>query len=193
MAIGGVNRTSDSITNTTVIFVADGCPGGEITMEKPFINHIFIGLRGTDFKGPNCWFVSPRGASRDARTDIMCYVITNAIDDVPGCGGASPSIYTSFFTGIYITLENRGWESIAYSLFVISLIPQRLKHHVFALRNLLHPPTPSVQFVSRASAFYQSISLPSPLPRVLLRRAANPPPSASTAHHCPACSRYVFA
>ena len=39
-------------------------------MEKPFINHIFIDLRGRDFKGPNCWFVSPRGASRDAGTDV---------------------------------------------------------------------------------------------------------------------------
>lgn len=39
-------------------------------MEKPFINHIFIDLRGRDFKGPNRWFVSPRGASRDAGTDV---------------------------------------------------------------------------------------------------------------------------
>ncbi len=40
-------------------------------MEKPFINHIVIDLRGRDFKGPNCWFVSPRGASRDAGTDVI--------------------------------------------------------------------------------------------------------------------------
>ncbi len=39
-------------------------------MEKSITNHIFIDLRGRDFKDPNCWFVSPRGASRDAGTDV---------------------------------------------------------------------------------------------------------------------------
>ena len=40
-------------------------------MEKPFINHIFMNLRGRDFKGPNCWFVLPRGASLDVGTDVI--------------------------------------------------------------------------------------------------------------------------
>jgi len=32
-AIDGVNETSDSMTNTAVIFVADRCPGGEMAVE----------------------------------------------------------------------------------------------------------------------------------------------------------------
>ena len=39
-------------------------------MEKPFTNYIFIDLRERDYKGPNYWFVSPRGASHDAGTDV---------------------------------------------------------------------------------------------------------------------------
>ncbi len=39
-------------------------------MEKSFTNDISIDLRGRDFKDPNYWFVSPRGASRDAGTDV---------------------------------------------------------------------------------------------------------------------------
>ena len=74
-AIDGVNETSDSMTNTAVIFVADRCLGGEITIEKSFTNDISIDLRGRDFKDPNCWFVSTRGASRDAGTDVR-YLIT---------------------------------------------------------------------------------------------------------------------
>ena len=42
-----------------------------MTMEKPFINYIFTDLRGEDFKGPNCWFVSPRGVSRDPGMDVI--------------------------------------------------------------------------------------------------------------------------
>ena len=41
-----------------------------MTMEKSFTNYIFIDLRGRDFKGPNYWFVSLRGASRDLGTDV---------------------------------------------------------------------------------------------------------------------------
>ena len=66
------------MTNTAVIFIAERCPGGEITMQKPFINHIFINLGGRDFKGPKYWFVSPRGASRDAGTDVSPYKTTSA-------------------------------------------------------------------------------------------------------------------
>ena len=58
------------MTKTAAIFVADRCPGGEITMEKSFTNDISIDLRGRDFKDPNCWSVSPWGASRDAGTDV---------------------------------------------------------------------------------------------------------------------------
>ena len=59
------------MTNTAVIFVADRCPGGEMAVEKSFTNHIFIDLRGRDFKGLNWWFVSRRGASRDPGTDVI--------------------------------------------------------------------------------------------------------------------------
>ena len=71
MAIDGVNRTSDSMTNTAVIFVAEGCPGGEKAVEKSFTNHIYADLRGRDFDALNRWFVSRRGASLDAGTDII--------------------------------------------------------------------------------------------------------------------------
>lgn len=70
-AVNGVNRTSHNISNPAVTFVTDRCPGGEMTMEKPFTNHIFIDLRGRDFKDPNWWFVSRRGASRDPGTDVI--------------------------------------------------------------------------------------------------------------------------
>ncbi len=61
------------MTNTAVIFVAEGCPGGEKTVEKSFTNHIFIELRGRDFRGSNRWFVSRRGASLDPGTDVNLF------------------------------------------------------------------------------------------------------------------------
>ncbi len=42
-----------------------------MTADKLFTNHIFIDLRGRDFKGLNYWFVSRRGASRDLGTDVI--------------------------------------------------------------------------------------------------------------------------
>ena len=59
------------MTNTAVIFVAEGCPGGEKAVEKLFTNHIFVDLRGRDFDALNRWFVSRRGASLDAGTDVI--------------------------------------------------------------------------------------------------------------------------
>ena len=58
------------MTNTAVIFVEEGCPGGEKAVKKSFTNHISIDLQGRDFRCPNCWFVSRRGASRDPGTDV---------------------------------------------------------------------------------------------------------------------------
>lgn len=73
-AIDGVTETSDSMTNTAVIFVAYRYPGGEMTVEKLFVDHIFTDSRGRDFRSPNRWFVSRRGTSLDPGTDVSYYL-----------------------------------------------------------------------------------------------------------------------
>jgi len=53
-------------------------------MEKSFSNDISIDLRGRDFKDPNCWFVSPRGASRDAGTNVSLGMPGTLMHEVEG-------------------------------------------------------------------------------------------------------------
>jgi len=64
-ATDGVNEASDSMTNTTVILVADGSSEREMAVEQRHIHYIFIYLRGRDFRGLNRGFVSLHSASLD--------------------------------------------------------------------------------------------------------------------------------
>ena len=69
-AIDDVNETIDSMINRSYFLVTDRFPRGQIVEEQWHINKNFIDWRGRDLRYLNYRFVSRRGASLDAGTDV---------------------------------------------------------------------------------------------------------------------------
>ena len=84
------------MTNTAVIFVAEGCPGGEKAIRKSFTNYIYINLRGRDFRGPNYWFVLRQDTSHNLGTNVS--TLNNRASLLPSYPVKAFSISNLYYT-----------------------------------------------------------------------------------------------